>query len=124
MNTAPARVSVSGTTLILAIAAMFIAVVGAVTIISVAVPDSQNPSGLIGLLLGSFATLVVNIGVLFQLSQVKQQVNQTADDTQKVVQQTNGSLDARIRALSYASVRKALTDHLDDPDDPVKPPPF
>lgn len=91
-----ARPVVSGTALIWAIAAMFIAVVGAVCVIAVAVPDSQNPAGLIGLLLGAFATLVVNIGVLFQLSQVKRNVDYLA----------NGGTDSKVRA--------AIADVVDD----------
>lgn len=82
------RPVVSGTALILAIAAMFIAVTAAVTIIAVAVPESQNPAGLVGLLLGAFATLVVNVGVLFQLGQVKRNVDYLA----------NGGTDSKIRA--------------------------
>lgn len=119
-NTNNDRPAVSATALVWAVAAMFIAVVAAVVAISIGVPESANPGGLIAQLLGSFATLVVALGALFKIGKVERQVNDTAEDTQRIVEQTNGQLDARIRTLSYDSVRKALIDHVDE--EPDKPP--
>lgn len=119
-NTNGRPVAISGAALIWAIAAMFIALVAAVVAISIGVPESANPAGLIAQLLGSFATLVVALGAFFKIGRVEQQVSDTAEDTQRIVEQTNGQLDARIRDMSYRSMRKALVDHLDE--DPSKPP--
>lgn len=113
--------AVSGTVLIISIAGMFVAVVAAVVALAIGLPESQNPAGLAAQLLAAFATLVVALGALFKIGKVQQQVNESAEDTQRIVQQTNGQLDHRIRTLAYESTRRALVDHLDD-DDAAKPP--
>lgn len=115
------NVSISGGTLIWAIAAMFIATVAGVVILAVALPESQNPAALVGQLLGSFAVLTASIGAIFtvqrasqKIDQVEEVVNATAQGTAQIVEQTNGALDARVRALSYESTIRALEDHLGD----------
>lgn len=113
--------AVSGTALIWAIAAMFVAVVAGVVILAVALPEDGNPAALVGQLLASFATLTVALGALFKIGKVEQKVDGTAEDTQRIVKQTNGNLDQRIRTLSYDAMRTALEDHLADEDAKTHP---
>jgi hypothetical protein len=115
-NTDGDRVSISGATLVWAIAAMFIAVVAAVVALSIGLPESQNPAGLVAQLLGSFAALVAVLGTLFSVRRVSAKMDQVVEDTAEIREQTNGQLDHRVRTLSYESMRQALVDHLDDDD--------
>lgn len=122
-NTNASGVNISGTALVWAIAAMFIAVLAAVVAIALGLPESQNPAGLIAQILMAFAALTGVLGTLFTVRGVKRQVEQldhalnaTAQDTQQIVRQTNGNLDKRIREIGYASMRQALQDHLEDDD--------
>lgn len=127
-DTTGRTVAISGTALVWAIVAMFLGLIAGVVILAVALPESQNPAALVGQLLASFALLTTTVVGLFKISKVEQQVNDTAEDTQRIVQQTNGQLDARVRKISYDSVRRALVDHLDhqDHDEKVRhqDPPF
>lgn len=137
-NTNGSNVAISGTALVWAIAAMFVAVLAAVVAIALGLPESQNPAGLIAQILMAFAALTGVIGTLFTVRGVKRQVEavegkvdqaaaasadaaanaaQTAANTATIVQQTNGNLDRRIRSLSYDAMRKALVDHLEGDDD-------
>lgn len=115
-DTSGRTVAISGTALVWAIAAMFIAVVGAVVVLAVALPDARNPAALVGQLLASFALLTTTVVGLFKIGKVERQVNDTAENTQQIVRQTNGQLDARVRKISYDSVRQALEDHLTQED--------
>lgn len=112
-------ITVSGTALIWAIVAMFIATVGGVVILAVALPESQNPAALAGQLLGSFALLLTGLGTLFTVQRARKQVEQVAQDTAEIRDQTNGKLDARIHTMAYAAMTQALEDRLTD-DDPLK----
>lgn len=129
-NGSGSGVAISGTALVWAIAAMFVAVLASVVAIALGLPESQNPAGLIAQILMAFAALTGVVGTLFTVRGVKRQVedveakiDQAATDTRaaavntaRIVQQTNGNLDARIRSLSYDSMRRALVDHLEDGD--------
>lgn len=125
-DTQQTPIQISGTALVIAIAAMFIATIAAVVALALGLPEAQNPAGLAAQLLGSFAVLVTALGTLFtvtrRIQKLDQAVTDSAADTRRVVQQTNGNLDSRIRSLSYDAMRKALADHIDkNPDDD---PPF
>lgn len=111
-------VAITGATLVWAIVAMFVAVVGAVVIIVVALPESQNPAALVGQLLAAFAALIGVIVTVFKVSRIEKKVDAAAVDTARVVEQTNGGLHRAIRETAYESVQRALADRLDDPDKP------
>lgn len=105
--------AVSATALVWAIALMFAVTVAGAVIVAVFLPEQA--ATLAGALLAAFALLVTNLGTLFKIGKVEAKV----DD---VKEQTNGSLDRRIRAEAYKSMRKALEDHLDENgDDPTTP---
>lgn len=115
-NTSGGIGGVSGNTIVWAIAAMFIATVGAVVALAIGLPDSQNLAGLASQLLVAFAALVASLGTLFKVSRVEQKVDASAEDTAVVREQTNGGLHRAIREISYESMQKALREHLDEPD--------
>jgi membrane protein implicated in regulation of membrane protease activity len=111
----PSGVAISGGTLIWAIVAMFAVTVAGVVGLAEILDD---PTGTITALLGSFAALTAAIGTLFSVKrgqrQLQRQVEQLDQKTDTLVEQTNGGLDHRIRQIGYASMRKALKDHLED----------
>lgn len=115
-------VAISGGTLVWAIVVMFAATVGGVVGLALILDD---PTGTITALLGSFAALTAALGTLFSVKrgqrELQRQVEQLDQKTDRVVEQTNGGLDHRIRQIGYASMRKALKDHL-DPDETGDPP--
>lgn len=122
-NTGSSNVTISGTALVWAIAAMFVAVLAAIVAIALFLPNSDASAGLIAQVLMAFAALTGVLGTLFSVRGVKRQVegveakvDQAATNTRRIVEQTNGNLDRRIRTLSYESMRRALVDHLEDGD--------
>lgn len=106
-------VPITGATLVWAITAMFIAVVGAVVILVLALPDSQNPAALVGQLFAAFAALIGVIVTLFKVSRVERKMDVQGDQLDKVQEQTNGGLHRVVQETAYDSVRRALTDHLE-----------
>jgi hypothetical protein len=104
-------------TLIWAATVMFIAIVAAAVVLTVAVPDAQNPPALIGQLLASFAVLTASLVGLYKIGKVERKVQDAAENTATIVEQTNSNLDARIKMIGYDSMRRALEDHLNDHDD-------
>lgn len=111
-NDSPA---VSATSLVWAIVVMFGVTVTGAVVLAVFLPESAATT-LVGALLAAFALLVTNLGTLFKLGKVEAKVGEVTADTARIVQQTNGNLDRRIRTLSYESMRSALEDHLKDED--------
>lgn len=114
--------AVSASSLVWAIVTMFAVTVAASVALAVFLPETAATT-LVGALLAAFALLITNLGTLFKIGKVeasvqetKAQVQETSENTARIVQQTNGNLDRRIRELSYDSVRKALTDHLEEED--------
>lgn len=114
-STEDSGVAISGAALVWAIVAMFgVTVAGVVALASLL----EEPTAVITALLSSFAALTAVLGTLFTVKrgqrQLQEQVEQLKQKTDRVVQQTNGGLDHRIRQIGYASMRKALKDHLDE----------
>ena len=107
--------AVSATSLVWAIVALFAVTVAGAVILAVFLPETAATT-LVGALLAAFALLITNLGTLFKIGKVEQKVHEVTADTQRIVQQTNGNLDKRIRSLSYESMRRALEDHLEETD--------
>lgn len=111
-NDARPAVAISGTALVWAIALMFAVTVAGAVVLAVFLP-SDSATALVGALLAAFALLTTNLGTLFKIGKVEAKVHAVTEDTARIVEQTNGNLDKRIRTLSYESMRKALEDHLE-----------
>ena len=98
---------VSGTVLIVGIVCVFCFTVAGVVALTVAVPEGQDPSTLVTLLLGSLAPTVAAIAGLVKVAGVGQRVEQVARQTDEMA---NGLMDAKIRA----GVADVLPDDLVD----------
>lgn len=110
-NPAPAATS-STTPLLVCITVLvcFISAVGAA--VFVAVPDGANTGSLVALMVGQLATTVPVLVSVFKVNAVAHQVDEVAQDTERLA---NGTGDAKIRA----AVAAVLAPHLIDPA--VKP---
>lgn len=121
MSDTGATFNMSGTALIWAVATMFVSLVLGVVLLAIFLPEGRDVATLVGQLVGSFAVLTTAIGtwitvrrVRDKVDQVEEVVNAAAQDTARVVEQTNGNLDHRIRAHAYDSMVRALSERLDD----------
>lgn len=110
-------VGISGTALVWAIAAMFMALLAAVVAIAIGVPESRNPSGLVAQLLAVFSTLLASIGILFSVQRVGRKVDQVATTAHELA---NGVGDAKFtaavhRALDQRAQGQLMADDVTDP---------
>jgi len=86
---------VSGTALVLTMAAVVLFIIAAVVVIAVAVPEGGNPGSLIAILIGSLAPTLAAIAAVAKIGNVEQRVEQVAADTSDLA---NGRGDAKMRA--------------------------
>lgn len=101
--------TVSGNVIVVAAAVVFLATLGAVVAIALAIEDGARVTSLLGLILPSCSAVILGLLALFKLTEIKADVATVKADTTDL---TNGKMDAKIRA----GIADVLANHLIDPE--------
>lgn len=111
----PRPPGISGNVLVVSLVVAFVAVMGTVIALVLAVEDDARVTSLLGLVLPALASLGVLLGSLYKLTAVAETAESTRERVEVIASQTtdltNGGLDAKVRA----AVADVLADHLIDP---------
>lgn len=104
--------------LIWPIVVMFVALVGGIVVLALFLPDSRDVTAIVTPLFATFTSLSVMVGgwvvvrrVTDKVDRVQEVVENTAADTAKIKEQTNGKTVAEVEKIAIQSAIRALEQH-------------